>query len=130
MRSRRGWKSSLTSFCQASPFTPLPPQCSLKSTWVSRCGKTSSRSTSISRVPQNGGSGTGLSVGAAERTLSSSVRSGSGPRPLVAQALRGLAHGLHELGARALLDDLVHLVEALEGVLAVEDAGRVDLVGL
>jgi len=34
----RGRKSSRTSSFQASPFTPRPPQCSLKSTWVSRCG--------------------------------------------------------------------------------------------
>ena len=113
------------------PSCPRPPQCSLNSTWRSRWGKTSSRSTSISRAPQNGGSGIGASVRAAERTLSSVTGGASstttgfsrsclrlGPDPLD-QRLAGLA-----------VDQRVHRVEPGEGVLAVEDAGLVDLVGL
>src|SRR3954469_12773770 len=87
-------------------------------------------STSISRRPQNGGSGTGVSVRAAERTELSLVSpcSGSGPfsrsrlaasRVLATSASRGPA-----------VDELVHLREALEGVLAVEDAGVVERIVL
>ena len=67
MRLRRGRKFSSSSLSHSSPFTPRPPQWSLNSTWVSRCGKTSSRSTGISRVPQNGGTGTGLSDATSDR---------------------------------------------------------------
>ena len=75
MRSRRGWKPRLavapTASARPRPSRRLPPQWSLNSTWRSRWGKTSSRSTGISRTPQNGGVGIGTSVRAAERTESS-----------------------------------------------------------
>ena len=44
--------------------------------------------------------------------------------------MRGLARLGHQCGARLVVDDLVHLGQALERVLAVEDAGLVDLVGV
>jgi hypothetical protein len=75
-------------------------------------------STSTSRVPQKGGVGTGTSVRAPERTVSSS------------EGLRLVADLRDELLTRLALDELVHYPEPLEGVLAVEDAGLVDVVRL
>ena len=49
---------------------------------------------------------------------------------LLAQLARVLAHLRDELLARVAVDELVHHGEALERVLAVEDAGLVDRVGL
>ena len=130
MRSRRGWNSSSTSCRHSSPFWPRPPQCSLNSTWVSRCGNTSSRSTGISWTPQNGGAGIGTSVRAAERTDSSSVGPSSGSGPF-SRSLRASSRNFATSSVRRLgLDQLVHHGQAREGVLAVEDAGVVDLVGV
>ncbi len=88
-------------------------------------------STGISRTPQNGGSGTGASVRAAERTESSVRSTGAGSLLAV---LAQLACAVAHLGDQALallgVDEPVHHREALEGVLAVEDAGPVGVVGL
>src|SRR4051795_9698168 len=114
MRFRRGRKSSSSSLSQASPFTPLPPQWSLKRTCRSRCGNTSSRSTSISRTPQNGGSGTGTSVRAPERAGASSGGTLSGPPPVRARAgADGVVVGGQLLGLLALLAQLVGLLADL-----------------
>ena len=72
-----------------------------------------------------------MSVAALERTLES-VTGGpvvDGDR-LLAQRLRLAADPLDQRRARVVVDQRVHRVEPLEGVLAVEDAALVDLVGL
>ena len=130
MRSRRGWNSSSTSCRHSSPFLPRPPQWSLNSTCVSRCGNTSSRSTGISWTPQNGGVGIGTSVRAARADRLVVGRAELGLGALLAQLARLVAELLDQGRALLRLDQLVHHGQAGEGVLAVEDAGVVDLVGL
>ena len=59
-----------------------------------------------------------------------SVVSPSGSSGPLSRSLNARSRVLvEELLARILLDDLVHLGQALEGVLAVEDAAGVGLVG-
>jgi hypothetical protein len=77
----------------------------------------------ISRAPSKGGSGIRLSVRAAER-------GGAAHGRLLAQLPRLAADPLDQRRSRPGVDQGVHRVEPLEGVLAVEDAGFVDLVGL
>ena len=84
----------------------------------------------LPRAPE-GRLGIGSSVRAAERTLSSVT---GGPSSITTGFSRScLASALDPLDqrlARLLVDQRVHRVETLEGVLAVEDAGLVDVVGL
>ncbi len=70
----------------------------------------------------------GLRLGADARV--GGRRPGVGVDRLLAQGLGLAADPLDQGRARLVVDQCVHRVEALEGVLAVEDAGLVDLVGL
>ena len=86
---------------------------------------------SISRAPQNGGSGIGTSVRAVERTEASVT---GGPSSTFTTCLRSVCASsrilVDQRAARLGVDQLVDRPQPGEGVLAVEDARLVDLVGL
>jgi hypothetical protein len=67
---------------------------------------------------------------AAERAVVGGRRAVVDHDRLLAQLPGLAADPLDQGGARLVVDQRVHRVQALEGVLAVEDAGLVDLVGL